>query len=72
MQLTKTEARILQLLQQHRGEVVNTRTIYETVWKQRFLSTSQDTVTVHILHLRRKLGNRVTIRTVWGRGYTLD
>lgn len=72
MKLTKTENEILALLRRHRGQVVDARTIYEQVWGQRFLPSAQNTVTVHVLHLRRKLKGTEIIRTVWGRGYTLD
>lgn len=71
-ELTKTEFEILMLLKQHRGQVVDARTIYERVWRQRYLPSAQNTVSVHMLHLRRKLGKTLSIRTVWGRGYTLD
>ena len=52
--LTPTESRMLSLLEQHRGEVLDARFIYEAVWQERFLPASRNTVTVHILHLRRK------------------
>lgn len=70
--LTKTESEILALLEQNRGQVVDARTIYEQVWGQKYLPSAQNTVTVHVLHLRRKLGKSVALRTVWGKGYTLD
>ncbi len=49
--------------------------LYRGVWGEKPLSTSGNTVTVHILNLRRKLeedpSSPALIRTVWGKGYQI-
>ena len=56
--LTETEAQLLRLLAQHRGDVLSAREIYEAVWKESFLPSANNTVMVHIKNLRKKAGNR--------------
>ena len=74
--LTDTEYKILLLLASHPKRVFSVQTIYETVWEEPFLYTSNNTVMVHIRNIRRKLGDDVpngsTIRTVWGKGYRVE
>lgn len=76
LDLTDTEYEILKLLIARRGTPVSMREIYEYAWGERFLSTSGNTVMVHILNLRRKLEQDASkpqiIRTVWGKGYQID
>lgn len=76
LELTETEFSILQCLAQNRGRVVPVRTIYETVWHETYMPTSNNTVMVHIVNLRKKLeedpSNPRLIRTVWGKGYQID
>ena len=59
-----------------RGKAVSAKEIYEAVWEEMALPSSNNTVTVHILNLRRKLEDNPSspklIRTVWGRGYQID
>ena len=74
--LTNKEIEILQFFLDNPGRIIDTRTLYEGVWKDRYLPSSSNTVMVHILNLRKKLENDYTnptlIRTVWGKGYQLD
>jgi len=74
--LTEKEYAILQFFISRRGTPVDIRSIYENVWKERYLSSSSNTVMVHILNLRRKLeddpSQPVLIRTIWGKGYQID
>lgn len=74
--LTNKEVDILRLFLDHPGEILDAQTVYETVWKQRYLTSSGNTVMVHVLNLRKKLESDYTkpqiIRTVWGKGYQLD
>lgn len=76
LELTETEFSILHCLAEHRGRVVPVRTIYETVWREAYMPTSNNTVMVHIVNLRKKLeedpANPRLIRTVWGKGYQID
>lgn len=74
--LTDTEYRILLLLASHPKRVYSAQNIYEAVWNEPYLYTSNNTVMVHIRNIRRKLGddpqNSHTIRTVWGKGYRIE
>ena len=76
VQLTDTEYAILEYLLHNRGSTVTTSVLYESVWKERFLPGSGNTVMVHVLNLRRKIeddpSNPKIIRTVWGKGYQID
>ena len=73
LELTDKEFAILQFFVRHKGEVMDVRTVYEGVWGEKFLPSSNNTVMVHILYLRKKLeedpANPRLIRTVWGKGY---
>lgn len=73
--LTSTEFDILYLLASHPGQVLNAEAIFEAVWKDKFLE-STNTVMVHISKLRDKLeselGGVKLIQTVWGVGYKID
>ena len=71
--LTDKEFGILKFFFLHRGETVDVQTVYENVWGEKFMPSSNNTVMVHILNLRKKLesdpANPKLIRTVWGKGY---
>jgi len=71
--LTDKEYEILRFFMNNRGTVVDVRTLYENVWGEKYLSSSNNTVMVHVLNLRKKLetdpANPKLIRTVWGKGY---
>jgi DNA-binding response OmpR family regulator len=60
----------------NKGKVVSPRELYQAVWDEIPLPSSNNTVTVHILNLRRKLeedsSSPKVIRTVWGKGYQID
>jgi DNA-binding response OmpR family regulator len=70
------ELEVLIFLVKNRGRVVSTDEIYSSVWCEMPLATASNTVTVHILNLRRKLEDEPSspriIRTVWGKGYQID
>ena len=74
--LTDTEYAILEYLLKNRGSTVTAAELYESVWKERFLPGSDNTVMVHVLNLRRKIEETPSapkiIRTVWGKGYQID
>ncbi len=73
--LTDKELAILLFLVKNRGNVVSTQELFEGVWNDKYLSTSANSVMVHIMNLRRKIeedpNHPKVVRTVWGRGYTL-
>lgn len=74
--LSDKEVDMLIYLAKNRGKPVNPRELYEAVWDEVALSSSNNTVTVHILNLRRKLeedpASPKIVRTVWGKGYQID
>ena len=63
-------------LAKNRGRVVSPGELYEGVWGEMPLPSSNNTVTVHILNLRRRLEDDPSsprlVRTVWGKGYQID
>lgn len=73
--LTPTEYEILKLLMQNPGKVFSPREIYEKVWKESLIG-SDNTVAVHIRHLREKLEINPAepryIKVVWGQGYKIQ
>ncbi|MRI83866.1 MAG: DNA-binding response regulator [Nitratiruptor sp.] len=66
--LTRQERRILELLLQHRGQVLPVERICEAVWGEYVDGAN---VRVHINRLRKKLGKE-RIKTIHGVGYRLD
>lgn len=73
--LTPIEYNILKLLLQSPGRVYSTGQIYELVWNDPSLG-SENTVAVHIRHLREKIeidpANPRYIKVVWGLGYKME
>ena len=73
--LTTTEYDILKLLMENPGRVFSSSEIYRLVWKDAPLG-AQNTVAVHIRHLREKLEINPAepryIKVVWGKGYKLE
>ena len=73
--LTPIEFDILSLLMHHPGKVFPPREIYQAVWKAD-PAGSENTVAVHIRHLREKLEINPQeprqIKVVWGQGYKLE
>ena len=74
--LSDKELDMLIYLAKNRGKPINPRELYEAVWEEMSLASSNNTITVHILNLRRKLeddpASPKIIRTVWGKGYQID
>jgi DNA-binding response OmpR family regulator len=70
------EFEVFAFLVKNRGKTVSAKELYEAVWQEISLPSSNNTVTVHILNLRRKLEDNPSspklIRTVWGKGYEID
>lgn len=73
--LTPSEFSILQTLMEQKGNVVNAEDLFHSVWKEEYYSKNNNTITVHIRHLREKLEdnpeNPQRIKTVWGVGYRI-
>lgn len=74
--LRDREADIFFFLLDNIGEVVDTKTLYESVWGEAALGSGSNNVMVNILNLRKKVeddpSNPKLIKTVWGRGYLLE
>ena len=73
---TPLEFSILLYLVENRGRVVPVEDLFRAVWGEDFMSSSSNTVMVHIRHLREKLGddaqNLRFIKNIWGVGYTIE
>ena len=73
--LTPIEYNILRLLLRNPGRVYSTAQIYEQVWNDPALG-SENTVAVHIRHLREKIeidpANPRYLKVVWGLGYKME
>ena len=76
VEMRDKEIEVLLYLAKNRGRIVSPSELYESVWGEMALPSSGNTVTVHILNLRRKLEENPSsprlIRTVWGKGYQID
>ena len=74
--LTPTEYEILKLLMSHPGRVFSPREIYRQVWKDDPLTGGENTVPVHIRHLREKIeivpAQPRYLKVVWGQGYKME
>ena len=74
--LTPTEFAILQILLEKKGKVVSAEELFHEIWKDEYYSKSNNTITVHIRHLREKMGDTVEnpkyIKTIWGVGYKIE
>lgn len=73
--LTPTEYDILKLLMQHPGQVFSPMEIYRKIWND-LPYGSENTVAVHIRHLREKLEINPAepryLKVVWGQGYKCE
>ncbi len=76
IKLTDKEMDLLLFLLAHRGETMDVRTLYEAVWKNKYMPSSDNNIMVYIQRLRKKLedepANPTLIRTIYGRGYQID
>lgn len=76
IELTPTEFSILWILCKNRGSVVKTEELFMEVWQEKYLEKDNNTIMVHIRHLREKMKdtskNPKYIKTVWGVGYKIE
>ena len=74
--LTPTEFSILWVLASNRGRVVSSEELFQAVWGEKYYTNSNNTVMVHIRHLREKMHDSAErpkyIKTVWGVGYKIE
>jgi len=76
LSLTPTEFSILCILCENRGNVVSSEQLFHEIWGDEYFNKSNNTITVHIRHLREKMNDTVDnpkyIKTVWGVGYKIE
>lgn len=76
LNLTPTEFSILRILCQRKGQVVSAEELFHLIWADEYYTKNNNTITVHIRHLREKMGdsfeNPKYIKTVWGCGYKIE
>ena len=74
--LTPTEFSILWVLCSNRGRVISSEVLFHEVWGDKYFTNSNNTVMVHIRHLREKMHDSAEhpkyIKTVWGVGYKIE
>ena len=68
--LRTKEFDLLLTLADHQNIVLSRDQLLDLVWGYEFYGQTR-TVDVHIAHLREKMGNSLSIETVWGMGYKL-
>ena len=70
------EFEILWHLCLNRGNVVQTEDLFKAVWKEKYYEVDNNTIMVHIRHLREKMKdtgrNPKYIQTIWGVGYKIE
>lgn len=76
LSLTPTEYKILQTLCAKKGQAVTSEDLFKAVWPDEYYDKNSNTITVHIRHLREKMGDAVDepryVKTIWGVGYKIE
>ncbi len=76
LKLTPTEFMILAILCENAGRVFSSEEIFKRLWKDEVYEKNNNTITVHIRHIRKKMDdsfeNPKYIKTVWGVGYKIE
>ncbi len=76
LNLRPKEYDILKLLMGNPGKVFSTKEIYRLVWKDSPAGSSENTVAVHIHHLREKIEINPNepryLKVIWGQGYKIE
>lgn len=74
--LTPIEFSLLWHLCKNRGSVVHMEDLFMEVWKEKYFEKDNNTIMVHIRHLREKMNdtskNPKYIKTIWGVGYKIE
>ena len=74
--LTPIEFDILWLLCENRGKVISSEELFHKVWKEECYKNSNNTVMVHIRHLREKIEINPSepryLKVIWGQGYKME
>ena len=76
VRLTATEYKILLLLMENLGQVFSAEQIYEKVWEESASFAVENTVMVHIRHIREKIEIDTKkpryVKALWGIGYKME
>ncbi len=76
IELTPIEFSIMWYLCLNRGKVVKMEDLFKYVWQEKYYENDNNTVMVHIRHLREKMHdngkNPKYIITIWGVGYKIE
>lgn len=76
VRLTAKEYKILEFFMGHPGQVFSAEQIYENVWGEEACFAVENTVMVHIRHIREKIEidakNPRYVKVVWGIGYKME
>ncbi len=74
--LTSTEYEILELLAKNRKKIFSMENIYQSIWEDSYMGSSDNAIMVHIKNLRKKIEENPRtpkyIKTAWGKGYYVD
>lgn len=74
--LTPIEFDIIWMLCDNKGKVISSQHLFEQIWGETYQKSCNNTVMVHIRHLREKMSVGSTrtdfIKTVWGVGYKVE
>ncbi len=74
--LTPTEFSILRILLENKGCVISAEELFHQIWQDEYYTKSNNTITVHIRHLREKMNDTLSkpkyIKTIWGVGYKIE
>lgn len=74
--LTPTEFSILHILLENKGHVISAEELFHKIYKDEYYSKANNTITVHIRHLREKMNDTLSkpkyIKTIWGVGYKIE
>ena len=57
LKLTPTEFSVLEILCRKKGSVVSSEELFHAIWQDEYYSRKNNTITVHIRHLRETMGD---------------
>lgn len=73
LSLTDIEFNILEYLLMNKQQVISPSQLFEAIWHEEYCYGANNTIMVHIRHLRQKIEKDPTnpehIKTIWGKGY---
>ena len=74
--LPELEYQMLLLMASHAGRIFSAQNLYESVWDEPYLYSSNGTVMVHIRRIREKIELNPSepeyLKVVWGIGYEIE